>query len=332
MVCFSISVNSLIAISGYFGVTSQFNSRRLFCLWLTVFFYVNVGVRYATWEKVIGWSEDWWFTCWFPICKPAYWFISSYFQMMCAAPALNLGAKALTKRQYFFVILGLFGWEMNSCRSQPHIFPSNFGYSPVHFGIVYFLAAYFRLHGNPLNPILTWIGFGLSAWAQYYLLHHNIGKRFHGHWRHFICSFTGEFGNYSNFFSIVLALMALLVFRTMSITGSFGEGVNFVGGRAFAIYLVHQHPSYRVSLYPRWFRSREFKRTPEECMHNHLKFTPVVCIISVAIDIYRDFLFRLVEAVDCKFQWGWHLVQFARMRRWKLRVADWRRFVRRSVR
>jgi hypothetical protein len=302
---FSISVNSLISLSGYFGVTSRFNRRRLICLWLQISFYVNFGIQFALYRGKLKWDEGWWFMSRFPILRPAYWFLSSYMQMALAAPALNLAANALTKSQYSVIWIGLLLYEITACRAPVHIFPIHYGYSPLHFMIIYFLAAYFRLHGNPLPGWLTWLIIPFAYWAQYYLLNHKVDGLFSPHLRNFACTLTGEYANYSNLGSILLTFLVMLGFRTFTITGGPGNAVCFVAAHIFAIYLTHQHPAFRSSFYHDWFRITENKGTPDICCRNHIRFVLTTCIASVLFDVYRAKLFALCERLEFAARTAW---------------------------
>jgi hypothetical protein len=302
---FTISVDALVGLSGYFGVTSRFNGRRLACLWLQVWFYVNVGVALARHRGTLRWDEGWWLTVRFPLMRSAYWFMSSYMQMALAAPALNLAARALTRAQYGCVWVALLLYEVIACGAAAHIFPLHYGYSPLHFMVVYFLAAFFRLHGNPLPGWLTWLAVPPAYAAQLYLLNHKVDALFPQHLRHFACTLAGEFGNYSNLGTLLLTFLVMLAFRTFAVTGALGGAVCFVAAHVFAIYLTHQHPAFRSSFYHDWFRVSEHKATPDACCRNHVRFVVTTCVASVLFDVYRARLFALCERAEGAARAAW---------------------------
>jgi hypothetical protein len=241
----------------------------------------------------------------FPILRPAYWFLSSYMQMALVAPALNVAANALTKMQYSLIWIALVMYEIGSCSAQAHLFPIHYGYSPLHFMIVYFLAGYFRLHGNPLPGWLTLAVVPFAFWGQYYLLNHKIDGKFPEHLRHFTCTLTGEYANYSNLGTILLTFLVMLSFRTFTLTGGPGNAVCFVAAHVFAIYLTHQHPAFRSSFYSEWFRAHEHKDPPWECCRNHIRFVFTTCLFSVLFDVYRAKAFALVEKIEQDLRAGW---------------------------
>jgi hypothetical protein len=73
LVMFSVAINAVIGLSGYFGVNSpRLNVRRLLCLWLTVFFYYNLIFRFYVHMGWAVWTEEQWFYCHFPILSSCF--------------------------------------------------------------------------------------------------------------------------------------------------------------------------------------------------------------------------------------------------------------------
>jgi hypothetical protein len=167
------------------------------------------------------------------------------------------------------------------------------------------MAGYFRLHGNPLPAIVTYAACVFMFFAQYYLLRHKIDRFFPEHLRHFACTFTGEYANYTNLGSIMFTFMIMLSLRTIAIRGGLGTAVCFVASHVFAIYLTHQHPAHRSSFYHQLFRMREFKETPWMCCKYHYLFCLTTCLGSVFFDIFRAKLFDTVGDLEISARQAW---------------------------
>jgi hypothetical protein len=218
--------------------------------------------------------------------------------MALVAPGLNISVRSLSKAQYGCLWFALVIYEIVACRGTAHIFPIHFGYSPVHFMIIYVLAAYFRLHGNPLPGWATWVGFLGIFRVQYYVIYHKIDVFFPEHWKPFACTLIGEYANYTNLFSILLTLVWMLSFQTLKMEGSAGNAICFLSAYVFAIYLTHQHPAWRSMMYSLGFRAAEQKDTPEQCCRSHFLFVFSTCLISILFDVYRGRMFAWWQAVE----------------------------------
>jgi hypothetical protein len=313
---FSTSINALLLISGYFGVNSRFNPRRLFMLWVSIWVYTNTGTKVAEYVEWIG--HDWeffWYICHFPILQGSYNFHTQYMLLSLIAPMLHMTAKALSKRQFQLVCVVLFVLEINSCTVDDYVFAFHDGRSLPHFASVYFTGCYFRLHGSPFPGMGNGIGFVLLLLLQNYCQDPGLEWIFEYKRTRFLkplaCSLPSNKMKFSGAISLVLSYMLLLVFRSFSITTpNVSKPICFMASHVFAIYCIHAHQAFLKPFPQRLFRCWEFQESGAQSIGILGLFTTTVVVACVTIDLFREFVFAVGEE---GFDWGargWKKVRF----------------------
>jgi hypothetical protein len=222
------SVNGMLAISGYIGVTSGgFNKRRPFYLWLSLVLYQNVIVRFGVYMKWNNIDAYWWIFKFTPISQTIWWFFTVYMFIMFLSPGLNHMACSLSKSSYVLVNVFLLAAEINTRRVG--FFGHGNASGMVHGSIVYFLAGYFRLHGNPFHwRVLAWIWLLCMSYATDYVKTHSIDWLFPGAWALIRPGFTVYNGDFTGVTSILITLSLLLFWSTIPVRGSLGMHTYFV--------------------------------------------------------------------------------------------------------
>jgi hypothetical protein len=303
-VWFTVSVDSMAAISGYFGITSKrLNLSRLFTIYIQIRLYMFLGCWIGSKSGWVNMSDPyWWYMVRIPVLNGAYWYASSYLLLAFVSPALNLIGRELTRFQYLVAIIVLLVIEIDNCRfdrqgRRHKVIHLEDGYTACHLAIIYFIAGYFRLHPRLLPRFIFWILYGFTFRWQYNLLHSFQPVR---EWmsRHYLGPFTCHFWQRweipfsTNIVSITLTMLTLLIFEGIPITGSLGNCLSFLAGLTFAVYLIHDHPIWAERLGVRWFRQSEMIGTPAIALYNEYRFTITTFLFCVIVDLYRHYLWE----------------------------------------
>ena len=117
------SLRCFLMLSGYFLIKSRgVNFRKLFALWLRIFFYSFVlffvsaylGASSFSWHSMAG--------CLMPIIQGQWWFASTYFVMYLLHPYMNILLLSMSREECRKFLLCLFiCWVM-----IPTIFKTSF--------------------------------------------------------------------------------------------------------------------------------------------------------------------------------------------------------------
>ena len=151
------AVNVYVLLSGYFLVEAGFRLRRLLYLLCEILFY-TVGIPLVLWAAGLPvqtlplsgggiWSLV---PGVFPILTEHYWFATAYVLMLLFTPALNIGLRALSRRQLQGMLGGLlfFFCLVKSVSPVPFV-TDHSGYDFGWFLCLYTIAAYVRRFGVP---------------------------------------------------------------------------------------------------------------------------------------------------------------------------------------
>ena len=275
------SVNVFVLISGWFGIRPKmkrvaglFFQNVFFVLLLDLAGVFLLGQRPASeMARNLFLLTDW------------NWFIKSYFLLYLLAPVLNAYAETARRPSFrsllaaFFVFQAVFGWLSVSC---------NFfwgGFSPVSFVGLYLLARYvrrfepvFSQHSKSVD-LAVYLGCStvlFCAMAGCIL----AGKPF----------WVGRYLTpYNNPLVILSALSLLLFFSKLDIRSRF---VAVLAPSAYAIYLLHAHPSI---LHPVFVPSVLWALHGNDGLAAELLFSMVLAAFAVAaigLDLIRLTLWR----------------------------------------
>lgn len=143
-----VCVNCFVLISGYFLVQSHFRLSKIISIWVEVVFYSLIIKGFLMVIGVIPVSAVSLASCFFPIITGRYWFVTIYFGMYLLSPIYSVAAKALTKRQYQYLLAVLFVLSSVMISIHPALKGMNSGgsWGLAWFTVLFFAGAYFRLH------------------------------------------------------------------------------------------------------------------------------------------------------------------------------------------
>ena len=269
---FAIAATSCyVLIGGYFLSTSRFRAGRIFRLLLEFFTYTfgiyllfGLVVFLKNGDNLFSWHEFSTFYL-FPIAHEENWFVTCYLLMMLFSPFYNVLLQHLTKRQHLLLIaltVSLFSVLPSVLWHAAGQFLQSGGYSFVWFSVLYFIAAYFRLYGVPVNAkpaLLLAIYAGASAVTallvnREHLYPGLLTEEKNGYYFFF---------NY-NFVTVLAASVAMfLLFHHVTVRSArVGKVINKVASWSFAVFLIHTHPAITGALWHGVVHTERFVNSP----------------------------------------------------------------------
>ena len=232
-----------VLISGYFLIERPFSLRRILRLWGEVFFY-SVTVTLIGWAVSPpegGVNLNALVSMAAPCLTGKYWFVTAYILLALLSPFLNRMLRALTRREFGWLLLLLFV----SVSVLPTFMQGFMGWSQLAtFILLYCVAGYMRLYpdGVPLlkgcrRSFIAGLGlFGLLLlFVAGCML---LGVRF------------APFRYYMMFFTAIHAvpqvvIAAVLFWAFLQWEMRPNRFVNAVASTALAVYLIHENKALR---------------------------------------------------------------------------------------
>lgn len=237
------AVNCYALISGYVSCKSKFKPSRIISLWLTV-----VSINAAAYIFGYFYKPEWVATLslknvFTPLISGQYWYFTAYVGLMVIMPALNAAANNLPKKQYGYMLVGMFVFfSLLPWYGVRDMFNTVTGYSMLWLVFMYLVGAYFRLHFTAENriPFLKTgcaVVFVMSALAMAFI---RFGKEVN-----LLKSGAGYtlYANdylYTSPYVVICSLALFLLFINIKIKNEIlGKVISFVSATTFGIYLIH---------------------------------------------------------------------------------------------
>ncbi len=229
----SVSVNTFILISGYFGL--NFKKVRLLELVLQTFFY---SVSLLAVSVLLGWhtfaiQKD--FIAFFPILTKQYWFVTCYLVLYVISPWLNLFIKNFDKQTYRrLLVVGfaiVYFWPTLSYLFNTAQFIGDAGFGIVNFCYLYFLGRYLNIYNNQKKSSSFYLSLYVLTSIILFILQFSLS-----------CLFGFEFSSwisYNTIFVFVGSICLFLSFLGMNFQSQF---VNYWAKPCLAVYLIHLSP------------------------------------------------------------------------------------------
>ncbi len=248
-----VAVNVFILISGYFLAEQRFRLSRLVKLYLEVEFYSLIILLMNKTVMASSLSFKDVLTMIFPISFNHFWFISAYFGLSLISPVLNIGIRAMNKKQHFSAALLLcvcFSlWSDLIPKSDP--FGAGYGYCLTWFVVLYFVAAFIRRYVDrdtlkTGRSLLLYALFALLVFLGNRLMS-LIANRFTSLKEYDIESF---FSRYNCSLVLIASVMLFCAFLSMDIKGKgSSKAISYVSKLTLGVYLIHGGP---FTSYPLW--------------------------------------------------------------------------------
>lgn len=281
-----VAVNCYILISGYFGINSKFNLKKLYSLyWKMLFYSITIsilfwGIGYVKIDlneivKMI-----------FPLTMQNWWFMSIFLILYIISPYLNKLLKNISFKEYnllLIILLLIFSiWP-----SIPLLNPidNKAGYSLYHFVVLYIIGAYIRIfyESKEINKY-----FSMSIYISISILLSVINI--------FISKIVGKIsGMYSyNFILIIISSISLfLFFKEVNIQNNL---INKIASFTLGVYLIHDHEYVRQKIYTVLGYNNYL--TSNKFFIYTLITVVVIYITSLIIEFIREYMFSYI--VKCK--------------------------------
>lgn len=228
-----IAVDLFVFISGYFGIRS---TPRSFVKFLVppIFYTVILGALVGEPTLRIP-----------PFFTSPWWFVNAYFLLMLFAPFLNIVIENTSKRQHFFLVVGISFlniWQ-GFLQQQEGLVS---GFTIANFINIYIFAQYYRKYGiglsalkNKYYNLLLFLLLFLAAITLYVV-------KFHAE-KYVMLGLV----NYYN--SPLVLLGAFLVFITFEKIKLNSTIVNWIASSSFSVYLISNFYFFREHWYkPFW--------------------------------------------------------------------------------
>jgi len=271
-----VAVNCFVLLSGYFLCTASFKLSKLTSIWIQTMFYSVV--LYLICASVAGFSLTELIKSAMVLILQRYWFVTAYLLLYMLFPFLNYAIHAMNKRTHFLcccVLLGIFSVLHNL------VYISDFGYinggsSLLWFCVLYIIAAYIRLY-VPVKTqnrkkyfFLYLVGIGFVVGTRF--LAYAITPQIFGR-----VMFSSLFHAKNSVPTVCASIGFFLFFRTLTIRSEWlKKCISFFAPLAFAVYLIHDHPTVRTLLW-QWLNPADFAESPWMLAY------AAICIISIFI-------------------------------------------------
>lgn len=287
-----VCVNVFVLLSGWFGIRPSWKGFSKF-IFQVAFFSIGLFI-FGLW---MGWTTFSWgnlmgaltFTN-VPATEyiPLYWFIVSYMGLYLLAPVLNAFIEHASRQQFsavvlaFFAFQTLYGWLLGN---EWSIFKD--GYSTLSFVGLYLLAQYVRKY--PMKWTQYVASVDLCIYLFVALLIAAIG--FAGVWFE-ISGLNTLMLAYSNPLVIMESLFLILFFTKIQVQSPV---VNFIGGSAFAVFLVHLNPNFYFEGFKRIICQIDSAYSPLMATLLIFLFMLGIYVVAVLVDQLRIILWNTIN-------------------------------------
>lgn len=277
-----VAVNCYVLITGFFGINSTFNLRKVFKLYYQILFY-SIIIPLIFWAlklQVVNFDSI--LRMIFPITMQTWWFISIYMVLYILTPYINKLIKTITRIEYNKLLIILFVvfivWPSLIIKFRP--IDISGGYSLYNFIFLYIVGSYIRIYSINISKSISIFVYILSSFLLC-VFNLAISKM--------VGSNVGIY-NY-NFILIFISSVALfLFFKEVNIKSNF---VNKLSSLTLGVYLIHDH------VYIRQFIYKFFKYENVFYNERFIIYTIFVVIsiyiVSSMIEYIRQCLFRVTE-------------------------------------
>lgn len=224
-------INCFLMITGYFMCTSKITFRKFVKLLAQVYLYnfvifivfLFMGYETLSLQRIVKLLMPFWgFSNGFVSCFIAFWL---------TIPFLTILVQNLNQRQHLLLILLALG--IYTLLGSIPTFSISFNYI-TWFGILFFVASYFRLHPHPVferRQLWGWMTLVsvILAVISIMLLRWLFGER---------VGLGYNFVSDSNkFFAVVISICSFLWFKNMNI--GYSKLINAFGAGTFGVLLIH---------------------------------------------------------------------------------------------
>ena len=292
-----MAVNLYVLISGFFLITQKFKLSKLVHIYLEVVFYALLWYIYALTFGLESFSFlTFLFNIICPFSSEQYWFISAYIVMYLLSPLLNFLILKMNKHQHLtacLLLLFLFSFwvDIYPVRNQ-NIFNLSNGYSFHWFIVLYFIAAYLRLHID-LNKWKHTVIFSIFAYIIISVL--SISTNLFNSVFPLVSLWQGHFNRYNSILMVLLSVLVFVTFLKIKISNKIYQRIIAVlSPLTLGVYLIHVN-RYGVDFI--WHTIIHTERFPDSFLLLPLiiLFASLVLFVCFFIDLIRYTIFQIFE-------------------------------------
>jgi len=279
-----LGADIFIMISGFFCINSKFNLKQIIKTITEVWFYSVV--IYFIYHLISGSDLNIieLIRTLFPVIFTKYWFVSAYIILYLLSPFINELLNSLTRKQFLnllFVVLII--WSVIPTFTFQQMFANGF----INLFTMYVIGAYFgKIPQSMLSRKNSAILVVLStALAGLSIIITDI-----------LSVYTDNLSAIPNHIfernSIIIVSLAIGIFCLFCNSNkSYSNIINKISSSAFAVYLIHTHPSITDFIWVKVLKCNEFAHSP------YLIFYMLGTVIAVfaaclLIDLLRQLLFK----------------------------------------
>lgn len=290
-------------ISGYFITAKSSEPKKIFKLWLQIFFYSVIfgTISFVLKLDVSSLASGYVFRkmtlfdylrCFFPFLSCHNWYASAYLIFLLFVPFLNVmldKLDQLTHRRLCYVLIFV-GGGLTNLRG----FTAGFVPSCIYaFIMMYFIAKYIRLYNPKIlsnvkrNLIIAFLM--CVSFCLYSIIICLISKKIpfiQNHKSVFLELYAGKM---TCFFPIICAVLIFSGFKELYIP--YNKIINFVASSTFGIYLIHEDLSTKYYMWVHIFKTDDWINSKFLFL-----YMPVVALIififGIAIEQFRKYCFE----------------------------------------
>lgn len=283
-----IGVACYILITGYFGVGKEFNTKRIFKLWLQTFCY---SVGFWLFFRLTGKSElnkvDTVKT-FLPLVYNKYWFITSYIYLMILTPFINKFLNGLKRQDYkkVIVILTIFFVMVPTIfYSSEMIGGANPLIGTVLFVYLYIIGGYINLYGlkffenNKIkNIILILLGYIIVTFIAL------IGKKIQ-QYNVFWNNLFSYYREVNSIFILLPSISLFYIFKKIDI--GCNKIINYIAGLSLGVYFLHENFFMRDLLWHEIFTVQKVENLPGGLITGLVIICILFYVITAVIEFFR---------------------------------------------
>ncbi len=280
----SLGNDTFVLLSGYFLVNSSgINYRRLFALWIRIFFYSVLFYGVFVFAGLEVFSLKTMLKVMMPITKNGadLWFAGAYFVMYLIHPYINVMIRGMNREEYTkFITAIILYWSI-----IPMLTKSSFGANhTINFICLYCFAAYIRLYAPDFR------GKKYIAWGALCILLDFLSIVVMD-----IVSVKIKIISVYYFVGMMrpvtlFACVCLLAgFRELDIPNS--KIINLMASATFGVYLIHDNIFVRPFLWRTLFKNATFQDSPYLIPYS-IAVILTVYICCTVIELIRAKIFR----------------------------------------
>ncbi len=258
-----IAVNLYVLITGYYMIKSNITVKKVVYIWtLTVFYSILLLIFSIILGRKLGIVAV--IKAFLPFSSGIYWFVTAYIALYILLPFINKFLLSLSKKQYqllLFILLLMIVVVKSIFPDNIYIEPSTKGNHLSWLIYVYMLGSYIRLWYDRKvmkKNICLLIPFLIALFVAIIRL---ISGKYFGISINRLLSAV-------NIFNFISMVCMFLYFRELQIKNvKVNYIISKISSTTFAVYLIHNNPSFRPLLWRKVMGTFSFINSPSLLIH-----------------------------------------------------------------